>query len=55
MYESYELPLDSDEELTEKQQIIAQDLIAHDARALGSIESVVSDEIYPRIANHEIA
>lgn len=54
MDESYELPLDSNEELIEKQQIVAQNLIARDARALGSIESVVSYEIYPRIANHGI-
>lgn len=53
--EVYELPSDSDEELTEKKQIVAEDIIARDARALGFIQRADSDEIFPRVANQETA
>lgn len=36
--EGYKVPSHSNDELTEKQQIVAQDLIAYDARALGFIQ-----------------
>ncbi|XP_068309916.1 uncharacterized protein [Pyrus communis] len=39
----------------EKQILVAQDLISRDAKALGLIQGVVSDEIFPRIANQETA
>lgn len=54
MDESYELSSYSKDELSKKQEIVAQDLIARDARALGLIQWAVSDKIFPRILNQEI-
>ncbi|KAM2264799.1 hypothetical protein ACFXTI_040921 [Malus domestica] len=38
-------------ETDEKQILVAQDFISKDAKALGLIQGVVSDEIFPRVAN----
>lgn len=48
--ESYE----SKDELSKKQEIVAQDLIARDARALGLIQWANSNKIFPGIVNQEI-
>lgn len=49
------LPEAREGEQAEKMQIVAQYLIARDARALGLIQNAVSDEIIPRTANQETA
>lgn len=53
--EGFEIPNEFEDDLTEKEMIVVQDLMAQEAKALRLIQGAVLDEIFSRIANQETA